>query len=222
MGQRSQIYVRIENPKTKEKFLIARYFQWNYGERMVSRARGIVEWLESYLDEDWQIMSFYGSIKSNESQYRTKLERIIDTNFDMRDITFSCDIIEEYKEDYYDSFKDVFTGQDNNDGQLFVDVSFVEDGTCVIFGDEQVKYVPVIKYCFVTYCCGETPLTATQYLNWDFDTWKTKLDSEALEYTLDNIKFLNRVKRLTATELEEYRDYDYISDMGLERKVEAV
>ena len=38
MGQRSQIYVRYTNEKG-EHFLTARYFGWNYGERMISRAR---------------------------------------------------------------------------------------------------------------------------------------------------------------------------------------
>lgn len=36
MGQRSQIYVRYN-----EKLLFARYFQWNYGTRMISRARSM-------------------------------------------------------------------------------------------------------------------------------------------------------------------------------------
>lgn len=54
MGQRSQIYIRYnvnyvygsatDHPKTQNfKGLIARYFQWNYGERMISRARYIIE-----------------------------------------------------------------------------------------------------------------------------------------------------------------------------------
>ena len=54
MGERSQIYIRYnvnymigsltENPEAHNyKGLIARYFQWNYGERMVIRARYVIE-----------------------------------------------------------------------------------------------------------------------------------------------------------------------------------
>lgn len=44
MGQRSQIYIRFnDNRMESGKGLIALYYQWNYGERMVSRARQIIE-----------------------------------------------------------------------------------------------------------------------------------------------------------------------------------
>ena len=45
MGQRSQIYIRY---KTETGYhLIANYYQWNYGERMISRARYGIEYLDS-------------------------------------------------------------------------------------------------------------------------------------------------------------------------------
>ena len=65
MGQRSQIYIRynvnftcdiscsvngskISVPKVYNyKGLIARYFGWNYGERMISRARYIIEEIQT-------------------------------------------------------------------------------------------------------------------------------------------------------------------------------
>lgn len=34
MGQRSQIYIRYENGE--KKGLIANYYSWNYGEKMIS------------------------------------------------------------------------------------------------------------------------------------------------------------------------------------------
>ena len=54
MGQRSQIYVAYDKGHRNEKgiverkdgqYLIARYYQWNYGSRMVSRAKGLIEWI---------------------------------------------------------------------------------------------------------------------------------------------------------------------------------
>ena len=61
MGQRSQIYIRYnvnyvsgaatKNPTTHNyKGLIARYFGWNYGERMISRARHTLEWIKDNVD----------------------------------------------------------------------------------------------------------------------------------------------------------------------------
>ena len=44
MGQRSQIFVRYE--ENGQKKMIARYYQWNYGGRMISRARYGIEWLK--------------------------------------------------------------------------------------------------------------------------------------------------------------------------------
>ena len=46
MGQRSQIYVRLKD-KEGNKYLIAKYFQWNYGERMISRAKYGIEYCKN-------------------------------------------------------------------------------------------------------------------------------------------------------------------------------
>ena len=53
MGQRSQIYVRYN--KDGINHLIARYYQWNYGERMISRCKHSIEWIKSILDYDWYL-----------------------------------------------------------------------------------------------------------------------------------------------------------------------
>lgn len=50
MGQRSQIYIHF-NVGDNEG-MVARYFQWNYGERMISRARSIME----FLDRDYNLL----------------------------------------------------------------------------------------------------------------------------------------------------------------------
>ena len=49
MGQRSQIYIRYNGD-----IKVANYYQWNYGERMISRARAIIEILnDEYLEYGW-------------------------------------------------------------------------------------------------------------------------------------------------------------------------
>lgn len=45
MGERSQIFVRYED-FSGHKILAARYFQYNSDASMVSRARGILDWLK--------------------------------------------------------------------------------------------------------------------------------------------------------------------------------
>ena len=79
MGQRSQIYARFN--EDNKKGLIANYYQWNYGERMISRAKWGIEHIKNTLKYDW-----YYRQESNV----TRLSRIFDTNFDMKDIQISC------------------------------------------------------------------------------------------------------------------------------------
>ena len=98
MGQRSQIYIRynvnyvsgsVTNNSITHNYkgLIARYFGWNYGERMISRARYIIERIQ---DEFMEWKWFFGDAEKLE-----KLKRTCDVNFDMKDIVFSSDIIKE-------------------------------------------------------------------------------------------------------------------------------
>jgi len=46
MGQRSQVYVRYN-----KKLVVTNYYQWNYGERMISRARYGIEYIKDSLLE---------------------------------------------------------------------------------------------------------------------------------------------------------------------------
>lgn len=89
MGQRSQIYIRIKD-KNKNKILLAKYYQWNYGERMISRARYGIEYIKRNLDN-----YFHNDVIE-------KINRTFDVNYDMKDIQLSYNIIEDLKnEDYY-------------------------------------------------------------------------------------------------------------------------
>lgn len=206
MGQRSQIYIRYNinytrgsatsKPETVNyKGLIARYYQWNYGERMVSRARGIIEAIKDEFME-------YGFVWGQE-QYLEKLRRICDVNFDMRDIVMSTDIIREVA-DEWDCNCDYIFNQDNNDGQLLIDVT--ENG---------------IKYCFIPFYNEIEVMNGRQYLVWNsqdlYDVYQwteteapKEIDEETKEYTLANIDYITKnAELMTKEEVEEFINADY-------------
>lgn len=191
MGQRSQIYVRYQ--KDGVNYLTARYYQWNYGERMISRCRHSLEWITEMIRYDWYLTS--------ETE---KLKRYLDVNFDMQDIVIGCDIIKEYEEDEY--WKDnkytlndyVFQCQDNNDGKLFIDI---KNG--------------VIKYAFLDSDCNtDKIMSAAQYMNWDCKGWRKSvyIDDEQKALCEANIKAIKKLAKLmTAEEIEEFINADYES-----------
>lgn len=196
MGQRSQIYIRynVTEDENVYKGLIARYYGWNYGERMVSRARYILEEL-SYFMERKYLFSFPEKIE--------KLKRICDVNFDMKDIVISSDIIQEVKEDFASDTEYIFN-QDNNDGQLYIDVT--DEG---------------IRYCFTKYCHEGEPMNGEQYMKWNCEYEKYKnwhkpsefRDENTIGYTEKNIKSIEKLGVLMSTEeLEDFisEDYSYL------------
>lgn len=190
MGQRSQIYVRYN--KDGINYLIARYYQWNYGERMISRCRYGIEWIKEMIPYDWYFTS--------ETE---KLKRILDVNFDMKDIVLGCDIIKEYSEDTYWKDKNyslndyVFECQDNNDGKLFIDI---KDG--------------IIKYAFLdSECHTEHIMNAEQYMNWDCENWLTDeyIDEEDKLICFNNIKTINEIAQLmTEEEIKDFIHCEYV------------
>lgn len=187
MGQRSQIYVRYN-----KKLVVANYYQWNYGERMISRARHGIEYIKDNLLE-------YRNFIFNDPFQMERLSRIFDTNFDMKDVQISTNIIEEWKDQFFDdNFNDVvFWWQDNNDGRLFVDI--LEDGT--------------IKYAFLDYDCDVTNImNAAQYMEWDNEDWKNSeyIDDEQKKQCEDNLKTIEEMATLmTKEEIEDFINFDY-------------
>lgn len=199
MGQRSQIYISFDikaSDTTNERIkgLVARYYQWNFGERMVSRARSIIEKLhDEYLSYPYQFQMEY-----------KKLCRFCDANFDMRDIVISSDILQEIQENWTYDFEhghpenvgemDGLFNQDNNDGQLYISVT--EDG---------------IKYCFSEFK-GKRLMDAGAYMRWNRGKSWASLDAEKLEadeirYTQDNIKAIKEMATLmTPEEVEVFLD----------------
>lgn len=190
MGQRSQIYVRYN-----KKLVVTNYYQWNYGERMISRARHGIEYIrQNYLE-------YRGWIFNDESNME-KLRRIFDVNFDMKDIVMSSNIIQEWKEQFSeDNFNEfVFKIQDNNDGKLFIDIS--EDG--------------IVKYAFLDCECDtDHIMNATQYMDWNSKEWeKSKYISEQGKQSCkENMEKIKEIATLmTKSELEDFINHDYRMD----------
>lgn len=193
MGQRSQIFIRYNANKEKrtentytEKHLVARYFGWNYGERMISRAAGLVGWIKEH--ENYRDYEFW------------KLPIIASVNFDMKDYLETTDIIKEYIE--YGKNCDTLNGyifnEDNNDGKLLIDLS--NDGK--------------IKYAFLNYD-NEWLGDAESYYEWDCHKEIDDIDDEeTYEYTRRNVDFLNNtdgVELMSAEEAEAFLSDDYTS-----------
>lgn len=191
MGQRSQIYVRFNNEDGKG--LIANYYQWNYGERMVSRAKWGIDLIKETLKYHW-----YYQQKSN----AIRLSRIFDTNFDMKDIQISCDIIAEYKEDFQDfpetKFNDyVFKMQDNNDGKLVIDIN-----------------KDIIKYAFLD-CNANSDniMNGELYMIWDNgENWAESqyITKQDISICKEDIKYISEnAELMTKEEVEEFINYNY-------------
>lgn len=191
MGQRSQIYVRYEG-----KLLIARYYQWNYAERMISRARYGMEYLQAHLEYPFLF---------KDSSFIHKLIRIFDTNFDMKDVQISSDIFLEYEQyattEEYGFYEYVFRDQDNNDGKLLIDVA---DG--------------IIKYAFLDHTAdADHIMSAQDYMDWDDDVFwhRHNGNSDFVGKTCrDNINAIAELAQLmTKDEVENFiRTEDYFGN----------
>lgn len=191
MGQRSQIYIRIN-----KQLVVANYYGWNYGERMISRAKGIIEWLQEYIDGGY--LGFFTE-ENRLSKYKTQLRRICDINFDMRDYQVSCDIVKEWREQFAEQpfNKSVFDWQDNNDGQLFIDI--------------QGK---IVKYCFTKYTRHKQTLDGNHYMAWNScRNWTIPteyLSQEDINLCKENIKYISEhAELMTVDELKEFVTANY-------------
>jgi hypothetical protein len=211
MGQRSQIYFRA-NMLGGKYVLVAQYFQWNYGTRMVSRARGILEWLES--EKQFATLFYKGS------STLAKLRRVMEINWDYHDVVPSIDIIKEYEEGYYDSSLEMFIGQDNNDGQLIIDMIIDHDHK-----DKKGNYPVKFKYAFLDWDSkfignGEDYMQWNENYGDDGPAWReNQYIQKEIKYTERNIRYLDKHATLmTKEEVEEYINHDYVKDMGLEVK----
>lgn len=191
MGQKSQIYLRANG-----KLVFANYYGWNYGERMISRARYGIEWVKYFIamKYDWVF---------SDPAYITKMRRVFDVNFDMKDVAISQDIVQEHADLFADDdFNDyVFNKQGNNDGQLYVDIK----------GDK-------IYYCFRDWTrhsdgtTSDTIMSASEYMDWDAEDWENSeyITDEGKAACRDNIKAIEEMAELmTMEQLDDFIGGDY-------------
>lgn len=188
MGERSQIYIRITDNYNEKPKLYAKYFSWNCGERMISRGRYGIEYVNKLKPE-------YYSLDSSQE----KINKIFDVNFDVKDVAITSDILKEYIEDEW--YKDyginefIFYMQDNNDGKLFIDIN------------ENDK----VKYCFTD--SNLKILSPTQYMDWNKKDWRKPSEyfsTEEIETCKKNIEYIKKNAQLmTKEELQEFIKFDY-------------
>lgn len=193
MGQRSAIYIRYN-----KKLIVANYYQWNYAERMISRARYTLDFCNYYLAEG--ITSYF------ESKYEVeKIRTYCDINFDMKDVARNSNMIKEW-EDYKDTnFNDFIFGSDNNDGRLFIDIE--TEGKSFT---NEFKYK--IKYCFTDWNC-EKIFDGIGYMNWDIENFKeyraNYLDAEDNQALDNNLVAIGKYQLMTKEELKNFLNTDY-------------
>lgn len=182
MGQRSQIYVIYKDNQNRD-CISATYFQWNYGERMISRARYLMGWLKSqdsfYAIDSYNLFSL--------SYVANKIRYIASVNFDYKDVVIGQDLIEEWK-DYKQgvpnaNLNDYIFNVDNNDGCLFIDARIPKN----------------LKYAFTTYEYKDGVMGPEAYLKWD----KTPQKIQDTKFTKRNINWIiHNAKLMKKKELE--------------------
>jgi len=182
MGRRSQIYIRYNG-----KLIVANYYQWNYGERMISRCRSILDYLGSMLE--------YKFMFSDENEIET-LKRYCDVNFDYRDIVRSHDIFKEWSEYARDTnINDWFyLYQDNNDGQLFIDII----GNIIKYAFRVIDYESITqKYTGA--------VSASEYWSRYSGYYSYKGDNEITKMAQENVDFIeSNYELMTDEELNQF------------------
>lgn len=180
MGQRSQIYVIYKDNQNRD-CISATYFQWNYGERMVSRARYLMGWLKDqnsfYVTDSHNLFSL--------SYVAYKIRYIASVNFDYKDVVIGQDLIEEwkaYKQGVPNAnLNDYIFYADNNDGCLFIDA-------------RNPKY---LRYAFTTYDYKDGVMGPEAYLKWDQTPKKirdTKFTKRNINWITHNAKLMKKAE----------------------------
>ncbi len=145
MGERSNFFVRIRaKEKTSDKFykhqaFFGLYYQWCYGERMISRLRSAIDFVDS------EISGRHGGYAINEDQIK-RFKKCLAINFDMKDFLDTTDLIPETVDDIiqgFDTAKSDIFDQAENHGFIYLDITL--DDPDQKFGDNKAK----IKYAFV-------------------------------------------------------------------------
>lgn len=145
MGERSDFYVRIRaKEKTSDKFykhqaFFGIYYQWCYGERMISRLRSAIDFVDS------EISGRHGGYAINKEQM-DRFKKYLAINFDMKDFLDTTDLIPDTVDDIiqgYDTDKSDIFDKAENHGYIYLDITL--DDPDQKFGDNKA----IIKYAFV-------------------------------------------------------------------------
>lgn len=176
MGQRSQIYVIYKDNQNRD-CVSATYFQWNYGERMVSRARYLMGWIKAQNNLCSNLYSDYLPFVIYKIRY------VASVNFDYKDVTIGTDLIEEWKEirtQYPNAnLNDYIFNADNNDGCLFIDARIPQH----------------LRYAFTTYNYKDGVMGPEAYLKWDGTPQKirdTKFTKRNINWITHNAKLMKK------------------------------
>lgn len=172
MGQRSQIYVIYKDSQNRD-CISATYFQWNYGERMISRARYLMAWIKRNSMGYTNYLAYMAD----------KIRYIASANFDYKDVVIGTDLVEEWKEikKHYPktSLNDYIFNANNNDGRLFIDVR-----------------VPFhLCYAFTGYNYKDGVMGPEAYLKWDGMPQKirgTKFTKRNINWITHNAKLMKK------------------------------
>lgn len=177
MGQRSQIYVIYKDNQNRD-CISATYFQWNYGERMVSRARYLMGWIK---DQNLFYSSDNNLFSLSYAAY--KIRYIASVNFDYKDVVIGQDLIEEwkaYKQGVPNAnLNDYIFYADNNDGCLFIDARIPQQ----------------LRYAFTTYDYKDGVMGPEAYLKWDRTPQKirdTKFTKRNINWITHNTKLMKK------------------------------
>lgn len=189
MGQRSQIYVIYKDNQNRD-CISATYFQWNYGERMISRARYLMGWIKS--QNSFYVVDSYNVFPL--SYVANKIRYIASVNFDYKDVVIGQDLIEEWK-DYKQgipnaNLNDYIFHADNNDGCLFIDA-------------RNPKH---LRYAFTTYDYKDGVMGPEAYLKWD----NVPQNIRNAKFTKRNINWItHNAKLMKKKELEAILKTNY-------------
>jgi hypothetical protein len=170
MGERSDIFVRIRakekttDKRYKHEVFFGLYYQWCYGERMISRLRAAIDFAHS--DLNWR------PCISMSKERIEKFKQVLRTNFDMRDIIDTIDLvpdaIDNLKQGYDTVDADIFN-QAENHGFIYLDITI--DDPDEKFGES----TPKVKYAFVQNEGKEYPIMdVVQFADWDIGDGERK------------------------------------------------
>lgn len=194
MGQRSQIYLKYPIGDNGKFGLIANYYSWCYGERLISRAAWAIRFLSGMIYPEYSFMT---------EEHVEKMRRYLDVNFDMHDVVISSDLVKEFEKSRAASFPDYVFNQANNDGRLFLN--------CIL-REEDGRKICEIHYCFTD--CEYNILDAEQYMEWESESlrehWRKLLPESAIVTCDQNMEYIiENATLMDEDELYEMMHFPY-------------